>query len=116
LDLKAARLMGEKLPGDYFTGIFRSCPNLQDLELQCTYQTNSVLLPPLRSLTLNRVAVEYWDTWIKEYGKLLTKYEKMDAFNRLTLNHCGIRYEKNPESEKRWKEKLPEFNGKLVVI
>jgi len=94
-----------------------SCPNLEDLTLGYNYVAkSSILLPPLRPLTLKRVAVGCRANWVAGYGKLLTKYEKMGFFNRLTFSHCGIYDVNDPEPEDRRNDMLPDFNGKLVVI
>lgn len=116
LDLNAARLLDKELSEKYFVDIFESCPNVQDLELRCTYPTKSLLLPPLRSLTLNRVVVDYNCTWIENYGKLLSKYEKMDSFERLTLNHCVMGHKEYAMSEEEWIAKLSPFSGKVIII
>ncbi|KLO07861.1 hypothetical protein SCHPADRAFT_631058 [Schizopora paradoxa] len=112
----AARLLHKKLPKDYIVDINKSCPNIQDLVLHCTYKVETLLLPPLRSLTLRRVVVDYGCSWIEDYGKLLSKYEKMDSLERLTLDHCSmgdVRFEK---TEEEWIKKLALFGSKLTVI
>lgn len=116
LDINGARLLSKELPEEYFIDIFKSSPNLHDLKLQCLYSTKSLLLPPLRSLELKRCALDHWCRWIKDYGDLLTNYEKMGHFRRLTLNQCGIDDVKYSQSEEEWHKKLPQFTSKLVVI
>ncbi|KLO07857.1 hypothetical protein SCHPADRAFT_932158 [Schizopora paradoxa] len=100
------------LEKDHIMEIAKSCPNLEDLELECTHWTESLKLPPLRSLTLNKVNIE--DDWIQEYGEELKEIGKWDSFQRLTINRCkaGDVF----ISEKKWCRQLADFGNKLVVI
>jgi len=99
------------LPSDHIVKLAKSCPNLEDLDLECTLLTESLLLPPLRSLTLNRVIIE--GTWIQDYGKRLKEDGKLDSFQRLVLNRCKVG--DNALSECEWRRELPAFAGKVTV-
>ncbi|KLO07858.1 hypothetical protein SCHPADRAFT_932159 [Schizopora paradoxa] len=103
---------GINLEGDSLLNMTRSCPILEDLELECTHWTESLLLPPLRSLTLKDVIIE--DSWIQNYGKSLKEAGKLDSFQRLTLTRCKMGNVSLDETE--WRRKLPDFGNKVIVI
>ncbi|KLO14642.1 hypothetical protein SCHPADRAFT_300172 [Schizopora paradoxa] len=106
------------VPKEFFTKIARCCPNLEDLTFEGTMSTESLWLPPLRSLTLKGLKI--CDHWVEEYGRSLKKDGNMEMFERLVLIRCrkNSRFNQQISGDGKFEERLgsEQFGGSASML